>query len=62
MILGIYYPKGHREESQMRKIIGLGILCMALGLFVALLVRDRIAIFFVMLVLSLAGYACLRDD
>ncbi len=46
----------------MRKIIGLGILCMALGLFVALLVRDRIAIFFVMLVLSLAGYACLRDD
>lgn len=46
----------------MRKFVGLGILCMAAGLFVALLVRDRIAIFFVMLVLSTAGYACIRDD
>ena len=46
----------------MRKIVGIGILCIALGMLLMLLVRDRLAGFLVMAILSAAGYFCLSDQ
>gem|GEM_PF-5899745 len=45
----------------MRKIAGIGIFCMVLGMFLTLLIRDRLASFLVMVVLSVAGYFCISD-
>lgn len=45
----------------MRKMAGIGILCIALGMFLMLLVRDRMAGFLLIVILSAAGYFCLCD-
>lgn len=42
----------------MKKIAGIGILCMAFGMLLMLLIRDRIVGFLVMAVLAAAGYFC----
>ena len=44
------------EGFSMKKIAGIGILCMAFGMLLMLLIRDRIVGFLVMAVLAAAGY------
>ena len=45
----------------MRKIAGVGIFCIVFGMFLGLLVRDRLASFLIMAVLGIAGYFCISD-
>ena len=46
----------------MRKIIGAGMLCIAVGMFLMLLIRDRMAGFLVLLLLGIAGFFNLYED
>lgn len=45
----------------MRRALGMGIFFMALGIFIMLLVRDRLAGIILIGVLLLAAYACICD-
>ena len=49
------------EWLVMRKLAGFGFACIAFGMFLALLVRDRVAIFFMIVILASAGYFCFFD-
>ena len=56
-----YYIKMYHVKDTMRKIAGIGILCMAFGMFLMLLVRDRLVGLLLILVLAAAGYFCLTE-
>lgn len=45
----------------MRKVAGVGILGIALGMFLMFLIRDRLAGLVFIVVLSAAGYFCICD-
>lgn len=45
----------------MRKVAGVGILGIALGMFLMFLIRDRLAGLVFIVVLSVAGYFCICD-
>ena len=46
----------------MRRIAGVGMICISLGMFLQLLIRDRLAGFLVMVILALAGWLCFSDQ